>query len=69
MANGDDSGFYIFTIEFSTTVNVNEYIKITPPSVITISPTSEQCQGLTSNLAPILSCTISETSIYLRLFP
>lgn len=36
--NGDDTGRYNFTLEFSSTVFKNEYIKITPPQDVIISP-------------------------------
>ena len=68
MANGDDSGVYVFNVQFSTIIEVNEYIKIEPPSNVVITPSAEQCKGI-ENLAPILSCTISDQSIYVRLFP
>jgi hypothetical protein len=41
VANGDDSGKYIFTAEFSSAVLNNEYIKITPPSQIVITPDAD----------------------------
>ena len=45
-ANGDSSGLYIFTIVFSSIVNMNEYLKITPPPAVTILPDNDQCMGL-----------------------
>jgi len=67
-ANGDSTGMYIFTIILSTTVKINEYVKIEPPSTIVVTPEADQCQGI-QNLAPLLSCTISNKSIYVRLMP
>lgn len=67
-ANGDSSGMYLFTIVLSTTVKINEYVKIEPPASITVTPDADQCQGI-QELAPLLSCTISNRSIYVRLMP
>lgn len=67
-ANGDSTGTYVFTIQFSTTVKMNEYIKIQPPASVTVTPDNDQCRGI-ENLSPVLSCTISKQSIYLRLVP
>ena len=68
-ANGDSSGNYIFTVMFSSIVRKDEYLMITPPPSVTILPGQEdQCWGL-RNLAKQLSCTISDSSIYVRLIP
>ena len=39
-ANGDNTGYYVFTIRFSTVINMNEYVKITPPEAIVVTPES-----------------------------
>lgn len=67
-ANGDSSGNYIFTVMFSSIVNKDEYLMITPPPSVTILPAQDQCMGL-RNLSKQLSCTISDSSIYVRLIP
>ena len=36
--NGDDSGRYNFTLQFSSVVNRNEYVKIVPPKDVIINP-------------------------------
>lgn len=41
LANGDDSGLYIFTLQFSTVVFANEYLKITPPASVSVAPAPE----------------------------
>ena len=66
--NGDSTGDYIFTVMFSSIVNQDEYLMITPPPSVTILPAPDQCMGL-RNLSKQLSCTISESSIYVRLIP
>lgn len=68
MANGDDEGKYIFTLEFASTIFYNEYVKITPPAEVEITPEGDQCAGI-ENITPFLSCTFSETSIYVGLIP
>ena len=36
--NGEDTGVYNFTLQFSSIVYKNEYIKITPPPSVIINP-------------------------------
>lgn len=67
-ANGDSTGMYIFTIVISAEVKVNEYVKIEPPTSITVTPDADQCKGILG-LTALLSCTISNKSIYVRLTP
>lgn len=68
MANGDSTGRYIFTLQFSSVVKMDEFIKITPPPTVTITPDADQCLGL-AGLSSVLACTISDRSIYVRLTP
>ena len=44
------------------------YGPVTADTSITVTPDADQCQGIL-NLAPLLSCTISNRSIYVRLMP
>ena len=44
--NGVGDGYYNFTLQFSTEVKKNEYIKITPPEDIIINPSGDQCKGI-----------------------
>ena len=55
--NGADSGVYNFTMQVSSKVKKNEYIKITPPDSIIINPGGDQCKG-TRLLSESLSCTL-----------
>ena len=48
---------------------MGEYVKITPPDRVVITPAGNQCKGISSNLSQALSCTISDTSVYVRLNP
>ena len=66
--NGADGGVYTFTIQLSSKVSKNEYIKITPPDSITINPGGDQCKG-TRNLQESLSCTLQDSSLYLLIIP
>lgn len=68
MANGDNTGYYVFTLQFSTTINMGEYVKITPPERVVVTPDDDQCMGIT-NVSTALTCTISDTSVYVRLNP
>ena len=37
MANSASTG-YVFTLQFSTTISMGEYVKITPPAPVLITP-------------------------------
>ena len=66
--NGEDAGVYNFTLELSSKVFKNEYIKITPPESIIINPGGDQCKGIRL-LQDQLSCTLQDQSLYIRITP
>ena len=67
--NGADTGLYNFTLQFSSVVNKNEYIKITPPGNVVIYPGgSGQCSG-TRGLTSLLACSIIDGSLYVLIDP
>lgn len=56
-------------MQFSSVVNQNEYIKITPPENVIINPGGAgQCTG-TRLLAKSLACSILDGSLYVLIDP
>lgn len=49
-------------------MNKNEYVKITPPESVTITPGGDQCSGL-KLLSDNLGCTMKDRSLYVLLIP
>jgi hypothetical protein len=67
--NGNDSGVYNFTLQFSSTIYKNEYVQISPPSQITILPGgANQCTGIRL-LQQMLACTIIQGSLFVLIVP
>lgn len=66
--NGDNSGYFNFTVQLSSRVFKNEYFKITPPTGVEILPVGEQCTSY-KPLQQMLSCTLSNESLYILILP
>ena len=60
---------YNFSVVLPTGVFRNEYLKISPPPLVTINSVENQCKGLSPNLSPLLSCSIQDGSLYILLTP